>query len=40
MTQTIMGVMSRVLPVFTGNPFWSVRARTASFVLLNLSVAI
>ncbi len=39
-TQTIMGVMSRVLPVFTGIPFWSVRARTASFVLLNLSVAI
>jgi hypothetical protein len=39
-TQTIMGVISRVLPVFTGNPLWSPRARTATFALLNLSVAV
>lgn len=37
-TQVMMGVASRVLPVFTGNPLWSPRARTAAFYLLNLSV--
>ena len=39
-TQVMMGVAARVLPVFTGNPLWSPRARTAAFYLLNLSVVL
>jgi uncharacterized protein involved in response to NO len=39
-TQIMMGVATRVLPVFTGNPLWSPRARTAAFYLLNASVVL
>jgi uncharacterized protein involved in response to NO len=39
-TQIMMGVATRILPVFTGNTLWSPRARTASFYLLNGSVAL
>jgi hypothetical protein len=39
-TQTIMGVATRVLPVFTGHALWSPRARTATFYLLNASVVL
>jgi hypothetical protein len=38
-TQTMAGVASRILPVFTGNPLWSPRLRTATFWLINLAVA-
>jgi hypothetical protein len=38
-TQVIVGVASRILPVFTGNALWSPGARTATFYLLNASVA-
>jgi uncharacterized protein involved in response to NO len=36
--QVMMGVATRVLPNFTGNPLWSPPARTATFYLLNLSI--
>jgi hypothetical protein len=39
-TQMIMGVASRVVPVFTGRDLWSPTARTLTFWLLNASVAI
>jgi hypothetical protein len=39
-TQMIMGVASRVVPVFTGHPLWSPRARDLAFWLLNLAVAL
>jgi hypothetical protein len=39
-TQIMMGVATRILPVFTGNALWSPRARTAAFHLLNVSVAL
>jgi hypothetical protein len=39
-TQIMMGVATRILPVFTGNALWSPRARTAAFYLLNVSVAL
>jgi hypothetical protein len=39
-TQVMMGVATRVLPVFTGNALWSPRARTATFHLLNASLAV
>jgi uncharacterized protein involved in response to NO len=39
-TQIMMGVATRVLPVFTGNALWSRRAQTATFYLLNASVAL
>jgi hypothetical protein len=38
--QVIMGVATRVLPVFTGNALWSPRARNAAFHLLNASVVL
>ncbi len=39
-TQMIMGVASRVLPVFTGRRLWSTRVRTAGFWLINTSVGL
>lgn len=39
-TQVIMGVATRVLPVFTGHALWSPRARTVAFYLLNIAVAL
>lgn len=39
-TQMIMGVASRVLPVFTGHALWSPRARSVAFWLLNGSLGI
>jgi len=39
-TQMMMGVASRVLPVFTGNRLWSPRARDAAFWLLNAGIAL
>lgn len=39
-TQVMMGVATRVLPVFTGNALWSPRARTAAFYLLNVSLVV
>lgn len=38
--QVMMGVATRVLPVFTGNALWSRRAQSGTFYLLNASVAI
>jgi hypothetical protein len=37
-TQVMMGVATRVLPVFTGNALWSPRVRDWAFYLLNVSV--
>ncbi len=37
-TQMILGVASRVLPVFTGHRLWSPRLRAATWWLLNLGV--
>lgn len=39
-TQMIMGVASRVVPVFTGHPLWSPGARTLAFWLLNAALLI
>jgi hypothetical protein len=39
-TQIMMGVATRILPVFTGNALWSPRARTAAFYLLNASLVL
>jgi hypothetical protein len=39
-TQMIIGVASRVVPVFTGHRLWSPRIRAVAFWLINLSVAI
>lgn len=39
-TQVMMGVATRILPVFTGNALWSPRARTAAFHLLNVSLVL
>jgi uncharacterized protein involved in response to NO len=39
-TQVMMGVATRILPVFTGNALWSPRARTAAFYLLNVSLVL
>jgi hypothetical protein len=39
-TQIMMGVATRILPVFTGNALWSPRARTAAFYLINGSVVL
>ncbi len=39
-TQMIMGISVRILPVFTGHTLWSGRTRTAVFWLLNASVAL
>jgi hypothetical protein len=38
-TQIMMGIATRILPVFTGNALWSPRARSAAFYLLNASIA-
>lgn len=38
--QMVLGVASRVVPNFTGQPLWSPRARDAAFYLLNASMAI
>jgi hypothetical protein len=38
--QIMMGVATRILPVFTGNALWSPRARAAAFYLLNVSVVL
>jgi hypothetical protein len=37
-TQTMMGVATRILPTFTGHALWSPRARTVAFHLLNASL--
>ena len=39
-TQMIMGISVRILPVFTGHALWSGALRTAVFWLLNVSVAL
>ena len=39
-TQMILGVASRVVPNFTGNPLWSPAARAAAFWCLNGSMAL
>lgn len=39
-TQIMMGVATRILPVFTGNALWSPRARSAAFYLLNVSMVL
>jgi hypothetical protein len=39
-TQIMMGVATRILPVFTGNALWSPRGRTAAFYLLNVSLVL
>jgi hypothetical protein len=38
--QMMMGVATRILPVFTGNPLWSPLARRATFWLLNGALGI
>jgi hypothetical protein len=38
--QMVLGVASRVVPNFTGNPLWSPRARDAAFYLLNASMLV
>jgi hypothetical protein len=38
--QIMMGVATRILPVFTGNALWSRRGRTATFYLVNASVVL
>lgn len=38
--QMVLGVASRIVPNFTGNPLWSVRARDSAFYLLNTSMLI
>jgi len=39
LTQMIIGVATRIVPVFTGVPLWSPRTRDATFALLNAAVA-
>jgi len=39
-TQVMMGVATRVLPVFTGHTLWSVRAQSAACYLLNVAVVL
>ncbi len=39
LTQLIIGVASRIVPVFTGNRLWSPRWREATYYLLNAAVA-
>jgi hypothetical protein len=39
MTQMIVGVATRIVPVFTGAPLWSAKLRDTIFVLLNAAVA-
>jgi uncharacterized protein involved in response to NO len=39
LTQMIIGVATRIVPVFTGAPLWSPKARDATFGLLNAAVA-
>ncbi len=39
LTQMIVGVATRIVPVFTGAPPWSRTARDATFGLLNAAVA-
>jgi hypothetical protein len=38
--QMVLGVASRVVPNFTGNPLWSSKARDAAFYLLNASMLV
>lgn len=38
--QMVLGVASRVVPNFTGQPLWSPRARDAAFYLLNASMLV
>ena len=38
--QMVLGVASRVVPNFTGQPLWSPRAREAAFYLLNASMVV
>lgn len=39
LTQMIIGVATRIVPVITGTPLWSAKARDATFGLLNAAVA-
>ena len=39
LTQMIIGVATRIVPVFTGAPLWSSKTRDATFALLNAAVA-
>ena len=39
LTQMIIGVATRIVPVITGTPLWSSKARDATFGLLNAAVA-
>ncbi len=39
LTQMIVGVATRIVPVFTGAPLWSPKARDVTFGLLNAAVA-
>ena len=38
--QMVLGVASRVVPNFTGQPLWSPRAREAAFYLINASMVV
>ena len=38
LTQMIIGVATRIVPVFTGAPLWSPKTRDATFALLNAAV--
>jgi hypothetical protein len=40
LTQMIVGVATRIVPVFSGAPLWSRTARDATFGLLNAAVAV
>lgn len=39
LTQMIVGVTSRLVPMFSGRPLWGARGRNASYWLLNAAVA-